>query len=307
MSYYLLNNKNPRARGGFHGYASRNKPVSAIVLHTAENNPSSNSAVAIGQYFSRTDRQASYHTVVDSSQALRLLPWGYTAFHVRGANSWTLGLSFATRASLWGNAPGWDNQAIEHGAKEAATMCKAYGIPVRLISAADARRGVKGFTTHGAMDPGRRSDPGAGFPMQKFLDRVRYYLTGATGPGPDLEEESETMKFDEKSERVEELQDAINLHLWLSGGGYDGGGKSYSADEAAKRAAGSHLKKDGHLGPKTADALWHALRRALIVLQDPETKSPRSFYVDHKNPTPIAISYLVSDVVRRLDANKRKA
>lgn len=176
--YYLLNNKNPRAKGGFHGYASRNKTPTAIVLHTAENNPSSNSAVAIGQYFSRTERQASYHTVVDSSQALRLLPWGYTAFHVRGANSWTLGLSFATRAALWGQHPRWDAQAIEHAAKEAAAMAKRYGIPVRLVSAADARRGVKGFTTHAAMDPGRRSDPGAGFPMQKFLDRTRFYLSG---------------------------------------------------------------------------------------------------------------------------------
>lgn len=184
--YYLLDNRNPKARGGFHGYASRAKPVTAIVLHTAENNPSSNSAVAIGQYFSRTDRQASYHTVVDSSQALRLLPWGYTAFHVRGANSWTLGLSWATRAALWGRHPAWDAQAIEHGAKEAAAMCRKYDIPVRLVSASDARHGHKGFTTHGAMDPGRRSDPGHGFPMQKFLDRTRFYLTGSQEEEDDM-------------------------------------------------------------------------------------------------------------------------
>lgn len=264
-NYYLLNNSNPNAKGGFHGYASRNKPVSAIVIHTAENNPGSNSAVAIGQYFSRTSRQASYHTVVDSSQALRLLPWGYTAFHVRGANSWTLGLSFATRAALWGRHPAWDAQAIEHGAKEAAAMAKKYNIPVRLISAEDARRGVRGFTTHAAMDPGRRSDPGAGFPMQRFLDRTRFYLTGET-------EEEDDMKFNEA--QIKELQHATNYCLLLTGGYGESGGP---------------LTVDGVWGTKSALALWHALERIRIHLD-----GPRSLYIDHENPSPMAAAYIAA-------------
>lgn len=183
MGYYLLDNRNPNAGGdGFHGYAGRRGSVTAVAIHTAESNPSSSSATAIGNYFSKTARQASYHTGVDSSQALGYLPYGYTAFHVRGFNSPSLGLSFCTRASLWGKHPNWDEAALRNGAAELKRMCDTYDIPIRRISANQAKAGTKGIVSHAQMDPARRSDPGANFPWDTFMQQARGQGTSGTFP-----------------------------------------------------------------------------------------------------------------------------
>lgn len=175
---YLYRHQNqyaPRRSNGlrFWGYPSRTKGITAIGVHTAEITPSPGSAENIAHYFSHTDRPASYHQIVDSDSTVRLLPDEATAFGIRGFNSPCLQLSFATRAASWGRYPQWDRLALERGAQVAAEWCRRHLIPVRRITRTQAQQGVRGLVAHGTMDPGRRSDPGAGFPWQQFLHRVK--------------------------------------------------------------------------------------------------------------------------------------
>lgn len=187
MGYFLLDHPNPRAGNKrFHGHPARNGGVRprVIVVHTAETAPTAGSANAIARYFSTTDRAASYHTVVDSDEALRLLPDTAVAFHCVGANTYSLGLSLACRAADWGDHPAWEAAAFGHTAAELARMTAAWGIPLGLISADQARAGRSGVVTHAWMDPGRRSDPGRTFPLLDLLAAARDLHIGAAAIKP---------------------------------------------------------------------------------------------------------------------------
>lgn len=172
MGFYLLEHVNPRAANGrFHGHASRTGGVRprVVCIHTAETAPAVGSAEAVARYFATTDRQASYHALVDSSGVVPLLPDTATAFHCVGFNTPSLGLSFACWAAEWGKHQVWEEQALRHGAGELGRMTQAWGIPLTRITAAQAREGRAGVVTHALMDPARRTDPGAAFPLEQLL------------------------------------------------------------------------------------------------------------------------------------------
>lgn len=66
-----------------------------------------------------------------------------------------------------------------HGSKATGTV-----IPARRITEKQARGKVPGFISHGELDPGRRSDPGAHYPWVAFLARYAE-LTRDLGTTPD--------------------------------------------------------------------------------------------------------------------------
>lgn len=182
MSFYLLDNHNPNAAGGFHGHAASHDKT-CVVLHTAETEPSGSSARNVAGYLSRTSRQASYHELFDSGENLRLLPLGYVAFGVRGFNTPAVHVSWATFHNRWGSHPsGWEDAALTIGAQRVASICRYYDMPLRRISARQARAGTKGICTHMELDPSRRRDPGSRFPSGEFMAIARGDEPGS-GPG----------------------------------------------------------------------------------------------------------------------------
>lgn len=208
--YYLLDHPNPHAKpdrdGRYHGYSSRSQPVRVIVIHTAENTPDSvgadGGAEAIARYQARVDRPSSYHDIVDSDSHISLLPWDHTAFHARNANSWSIGLSMATKAALWPSMPArWTEGTLENLATVAAAAVRwvraTYGIeiPTLTISKHAAVNGQAGFIAHGTLDPGRRSDPGATFPWGRFLSKTSAKLGALLPPNGEWQMSAEAERM----------------------------------------------------------------------------------------------------------------
>ncbi|MCP3990523.1 MAG: hypothetical protein GY724_15705 [Actinomycetia bacterium] len=163
----------------------------AIVVHTAENTTDTSlpdgGAEGVARFISiRTDAAGSYHTVVDSDSVVDVGRYEWEMFHEgTGGNRWSLGLAFACEAAEWPNLPEtWVGPALRNAALEAATMAAwvkstvGVTVPAKRITATQYRNGEPGFIGHGDLDPGRRSDPGAEFPWNRFLDQYVLYAGG---------------------------------------------------------------------------------------------------------------------------------
>lgn len=170
---YLLDHQNahaPRRTDGrrFWGYPARRSPVRILVVHTAENlpdfEPPDNGAESVADYGATTERAASWHTVVDSDTTIDCLPDTYTAFHVAGYNSPSLGLELATRAHRWHDVPGvWKGAILQRAATKLGAWSRMYDIPHRRLTKAQVDAGGRGLVAHADLDPKRRSDPGPAF------------------------------------------------------------------------------------------------------------------------------------------------
>jgi hypothetical protein len=105
-----------------------------------------------------------------------MLPWSYTAFHVHGYNSISVGLEIATKAALWVDTPlGWRLSALDKAAEVVARWNRELFIPIRFITRADVDAGMMGITAHALLDPTRRGDPGSAFPWDYLLNKAKQY------------------------------------------------------------------------------------------------------------------------------------
>ena len=167
-----INNPNAPMRSNgvrWWGHPSRNHRPRVIVVHTAETAPTGSSARSVAEWQSRAAVPSSYHVMVDSRTTLRTVRDDHTAFHAASFNSISLGISWATRAALWGTYPDWDTAALHR----AATVCQQwqalYNIPARWLSRPQVQAGASGFVRHSTLDPARRSDPGIKFPAREWF------------------------------------------------------------------------------------------------------------------------------------------
>lgn len=189
--FHLLDKPNPHGPNFYsyrrmcqHGIPHTELPH-LIVVHTAESLPDytgpDTSGESLALYASTTDRAVSWHSTADSDGLIPMLPDNYTAFHVVDYNRCSIGVEFSTQAGRWYELslkyPLWYANIMAQGANQVAWWCKVYGIAPRRLTKAQADKGERGVVAHADLDPGRRSDPGAAFAWERFLNDVNSRLT----------------------------------------------------------------------------------------------------------------------------------
>ena len=172
MAFPLLSNPHK------HFHTARRSPILGIVLHVTAGledfTPPDDGAEATVRYGQGNARPASWHGIVDSDSIIDCLPDSYTAFHVIGYNSPTLGLEIANANAKWAGKPKrWVDGTIANAAEWCRPRVEKYKLPVQLCTKAQVDAAIKagrpfGFTYHAYLDPKNRTDPGKDFPWVQF-------------------------------------------------------------------------------------------------------------------------------------------
>ena len=218
MTVYLVDH--PPARSQYRK-PRRAKPTGCIVLHTFEA-PVGRSADRGARFIAGRKDPGSYARLGDVHGAeVQLVPYEWEAFHDgTGSNAWSIGISLMMHAADWPKLPRGQRDALVEtmasmAAHAAAWLLAEHGIavPARRLTKAESDRGLAGFIGHGDRDPGRRTDPGADFPWESFLNRYAELID---------QEESTTPMAQLDPNKVTELQQLvtetkINRPLTLDG------------------------------------------------------------------------------------------
>jgi hypothetical protein len=102
-----------------------------------------------------------------------MLPDAFTAYHVIGYNSSTLGIEQACQSAKWDEYPSdWVDAIISNTAKVVGDWCKKYNIPAKRITKAEFDAGGRGVLAHADLDPVRRSDPGKSYPWGLLWEKI---------------------------------------------------------------------------------------------------------------------------------------
>jgi hypothetical protein len=158
-----------------------------IVIHTTEGSAHGQSAEDGAAYDARrTDGTSTHYFHDDNStvQCVRTEDRAHTARaqgNRRGIQHELCGRA-GWSAGTWADT--YAQSMLQRAAKQAARDVKKWGIPVRHLTVAQVRDGVKGFCGHWDItrafpaDGGTHTDPGPNFPWSQFLDMVRAELAG---------------------------------------------------------------------------------------------------------------------------------
>ena len=159
----------------------REDPSGVIVVHTAESAPDiapeDRGAENVAAFIANRTDYGSYHVLADSDSCIQLVRYTDEAFHdATGSNPHSFGLSAATQAARWDTLPEWwvagtlENMAVA-AADYATWLHRTHGItiPAVRINRELSEDRIPGFISHAERDPARRTDPGSGFPWDRFL------------------------------------------------------------------------------------------------------------------------------------------
>jgi len=152
-----------------------------IVIHTMEAPEKPGTARAVAEWFAGPNApEASAHFCIDAAEVIQCVPEDVVAWAAPGANRRGIHLEHAGYA---GQSPAaWDDEysrgVLARSAELAADICRRYAVPIVRLTVAELRAGKRGFCGHvdvtNAFNDGHgHTDPGAGFPWDRYLGLVR--------------------------------------------------------------------------------------------------------------------------------------
>lgn len=159
------------------------RPIRLVVLHSAEIPEKPTAALAIARWFAGPDSpEASAHYCVDAGNTVQCVSEKDVAWAAPGANHDGIQIELAGYARQL--SEDWEDTYSSAMFLRAATLvafiCHDYRLPVRALSPADLLVGASGITTHAAVSSAyhksTHTDPGPGFPMEKFVAKVSELL-----------------------------------------------------------------------------------------------------------------------------------
>jgi N-acetylmuramoyl-L-alanine amidase len=153
--------------------------IGLIVIHCTQ----SHSARSSAQWFENTRAQGSAHLVLDEFECYRTLdndviPWGAKGANTRGFHIEIAGWAEWSRDDWMKRS-----QALRRAAYKAALHAVKFNVPIRWLSAAEAKAGKKGFVTHATCTQafgGTHSDPGRNCPVDQLLTWTKEYAESLT-------------------------------------------------------------------------------------------------------------------------------
>lgn len=157
--------------------------VRYIVLHSTEGDTAEGAA----RYFTTQASGGSSNLVVDDTVCYRVLndlvvPWGAPPLNTSGFHIEQTGYAAWTRAEWLRHHP-----TIERAAYKASLRCERFKIPARVLNVAQLRADFAkhepagGVVTHAtisaAFAESTHTDPGHGYPLDVFMQRLDSYRT----------------------------------------------------------------------------------------------------------------------------------
>ncbi|MCO1338096.1 hypothetical protein BJH93_04180 [Kocuria polaris] len=241
------------------------RPTGTCVVHTAENFVDligeDSGAETVARFIATRSTPGSYHFLCDSDSLIFMAPASYETWHDTATNNFSYGGSMAVRAGEWHRIPKERRERIVKNcaagfASYAEWLKETYGItiPAKRITRAQAHRGEPGLLGHGDSDPGRRTDPGAAFDWDLFLDEFAR-LTGQGGSKPTVKpagKPTPSKPATSSGQPTDYADLAVDGKL---------GPKTISALQIVMRAIGTYSRAvDGDFGRHTVIAVQRWLR-----------------------------------------------
>lgn len=155
------------------------RAIDLVVMHTMEIPERAGAATVCARWFASPVAKVSAHYCVDALGIVQCVREKDVAWHARGGNTHSLGVELAGYARQ--TARDWADEysiaVLGNASRLVADLCLRWRIPVRWLVADDLRAGRRGITGHvevsRAYGQSDHWDPGPGFPIDSFLDRVR--------------------------------------------------------------------------------------------------------------------------------------
>jgi N-acetyl-anhydromuramyl-L-alanine amidase AmpD len=247
--------------------------IDLIVLHTMETAEDDRAAENCAKWFANPAARASAHYCVDADSIVQCVRDQDVAWHAPGGNHDGIGIELAGRArqtrSDWSDR--YSIATLARAATLTAQLCRRHAIPVTWLHAADLRADKRGLTTHAAVSlafkRSTHTDPGAGFPFERFLGFVRTAL-GAPPLAPPLKPAPPTLRSGASGWQVTRLQRLLRQHGLLPEPAQIDGDFGPVTEAAVRDFQELHgLEVDGVVGPLTWAALVAADPVAAVSLQ----------------------------------------
>ncbi len=155
------------------------RTIDVVVIHTMEIAERRDAAAICARWFASAVAKVSAHYCVDAGTVIQCVREKDVAWHARGGNSHSVGIELAgfarQTAADWADA--YSTRVLDRAAQLAADVCRRRHIPVRWLAPDDLLAGRRGLAGHADVSQAYRKsdhwDPGPGFPVESFLDRVR--------------------------------------------------------------------------------------------------------------------------------------